>query len=98
MSGYKHNANTLYLRPMANIKEYQVFNAAKMLYRNRSFVRVSAAYSYLRQLELNKPWQFKAIMSNYFETVCNHTFRKTMDINNYTTGGPNLYGNEPHMY
>lgn len=99
MSDYQRTGNSLYLQPMANIKEYQVVNAAKMLCRMRHFASVATAHSYLHHLELNYPWQFKAIMSKYYDIAhVKHMFRKTMPIDNYTTSKQNVYGDEPHMY
>ena len=99
MSGYRHNADTIYLRPVDNTQEYQIVNAAKWLVRLGHFKTVKIAHGYIHQLEYEKPWRFKTLMSNYYAThFRGHVFKKPSKIDDYTTGSPNTYGDEPHMY
>ena len=99
MSGYRNNEVALYLRPISNQQEYQLNNAAKWLVKRNRFRSVREARMYIHYLEYERPWQYKTLMSNYYAAHnMGHKFMKTININEYTTGNMNVYGDEPHMY
>lgn len=96
---YSRNGLTLYLRPMAEIPAYQVNNCAKWLVSMGQFKNFLEAKIWLISQEQNAPWNFRAIMSEYFDVNDYQSdFKSKRDVNKYRSTKSNYYGDEAHMW
>lgn len=100
MSGLVPNSITLYLRPAAAIQPYRINDCARWLVTKGKFDNYTTARLWLNTLESSHPFQFKAIMSEYFdETDYKQDYMSKRDVNKYHTGNDgSSYGEEEHMY
>lgn len=89
----------LYLRPIENIKPYQIDNCAKWMFKLGYFSSLNESRYWIKNLEYQSPWKFKTLMSNYFLSMyqTKPNINKYTAVNNYVTSNINSYG-EPHMY
>ncbi len=97
-STYRPNSITLYLRPIANIQPYQIYNCAIWLVLTKRFKCVQSARKWLLELEMYKIWEFKAIMSAYFEYMERSAQFSIYDVNTYRSSPIPTYGEDPNMY
>jgi hypothetical protein len=99
MSGLVPNSITLYLRPTDAIQPYNVRQCAIWLVKKKVFTDVNKAISWLLFAEENDAFQYKAVMSKYFEeTDYRVEFHRGRDVNKYRSSSSNYYGDEPHMW
>ena len=96
---YTKNSITLYLRPQAAIPAYQVNNCATWLVKRGDFKTYLDAKMWLVNQEQNSPWNYRAIMSEYFEANDYQSdYKSHRDVNKYRSSASNYYGEEPHMW
>lgn len=91
----------LYLKPFS-VPQYQYSKIAQFLVQNKRFKTINSAINYILYLEQFKPWEFKALVSEYYNALDvkpSYTKINQRDVANYKTSPDNyLYGDEPHMF
>lgn len=95
----RNQSTTLWLRPIENIKNYQVRDAARWLVKRGSVKNFDKGIKLLVYLMNERPTNFKYIMSKYFEiNVYKSKPHKWADPNLYRHAPGNIGYGEPHMY
>lgn len=95
MSGLYPNSLTLYLRPLDALQPYTINNCARWLVLNKKFKDFISARLWLQYQEDNHPFNFKAIMSHYFDVndyKADYKSKRNVDLYHTSVGGE--YGEE----
>lgn len=96
---YTKNSLTLYMRPMASIPPYQVNNCAKWLVQRGQFKDFLQAKLWLINQEQTEPWNYRAILAEYFDaTDYQSDYKSKRDVNKYRSTQSNYYGEDAHMW
>lgn len=96
---YSLNSLTLYLRPHAAIPPYRVNDCANWLVKQGQFKTYYEAKLWLIKEEQDNPWNYKAVMSQYFDaTDYQSDYKSHRDVNKYRSTKSNYYGEDPHMW
>jgi hypothetical protein len=99
MSGVTRMSTTLWLRPTSAIQPYHGTACANWLVSQGTFSNYHQARMWLLALEENDAFQYKTIMSKYFDAIEYHAdYKSKRDVNKYHTGYSEGYGEEQHMW
>jgi hypothetical protein len=98
-SSFRNDAITMYLRPIEYQPDFQIYNAANVMYKQGRFETMREALNYVLHQKKKHPWKFKQIMSDYYSwNDPMKRFPKKRDVNSYQTSNTNFYGDEGHMW